>query len=98
MIRRLAMVILLLLGLIGVVVFGWFAVQDWAALCKAYGRFQHLSAAHADLRTLFAADAVQNNHRINLFAEGVWALLSAILAGIGLHGWVLLAERDGKPQ
>jgi hypothetical protein len=25
-------------------------------------------------------------HRINVFADGVWTLLSAILAAIGIHG------------
>jgi hypothetical protein len=29
------------------------------------------------------AHAEQNTHRINLFADGVWALLGTILAGIG---------------
>ena len=73
-------------GVFGAAVFGWHATQDRAALHVTYGHFQSLVSAHADLRALFVAEAMQNLHRTNVFAEGVWALLSAILAGIGLHG------------
>jgi hypothetical protein len=36
--------------------------------------------------TLFVAEAQQNIHRINLFADVVWALLGAIVGAIGIHG------------
>ncbi|HVF84450.1 MAG TPA: hypothetical protein VM821_00600 [Abditibacteriaceae bacterium] len=38
------------------------------------------------MSVLFVAEANQNIHRVNLFADVVWALLGAILAAIGLHG------------
>ncbi|NJO19564.1 MAG: hypothetical protein HC838_05160, partial [Spirulinaceae cyanobacterium RM2_2_10] len=42
---------------------------------------------------LFAAEAQQNIHRLNLFAEGVWVLQSATLAAIALHGLCTVPRR-----
>ena len=86
MIRRLALIMLLVVpGLIGVAIFGYFALQDWAHLQAAYCRYAAV-ARSSDLRTLTVAFNAQSIHRTNLFAEGVWTLLTAILAGIGVHG------------
>jgi|GEM_PF-791508 hypothetical protein len=74
-------------GAAGVLVFGYFALVDWAALQDAYAHYRQVAASDAaDLRAVFVAEAQQNIHRVNLFADGVWTLLSAILAAIGLHG------------
>jgi hypothetical protein len=73
-------------GLVGVLVFGYYALIDWATLQKAYQYFSEVVKSSPSMEKLFAAAAQQNIHRINLFADGVWALLSAILAAIGLHG------------
>jgi type IV secretory pathway ATPase VirB11/archaellum biosynthesis ATPase len=83
------LLVLSLLGLLGVVVFGYYAWVDWEALRVAYVRFERVAQVHSDLPTLFVAEAHQNIHRINLFADGVWTLLSAILAAIGMHGLVV---------
>ncbi|MEB3214237.1 MAG: hypothetical protein VKL39_23005 [Leptolyngbyaceae bacterium] len=73
-------------GVAGVAVFGHYALVDWAALELAYQQYDEVRQSSSDLSALFAANAQQNIHRINVFAEGVWVLLSAILAAIGLHG------------
>lgn len=73
-------------GIVGVTVFGYFAFIDWIALQEAYDVFEKAVQQSASLETLFATEAQQNIHRVNLFAEGVWTLLSAILAAIGIHG------------
>ncbi|MEL6224638.1 MAG: hypothetical protein AAFR31_18545 [Cyanobacteria bacterium J06627_8] len=73
-------------GVAGLAVFGHYALIDWIALEVAYQQFDELRQSSSDLATLFAANAQQNIHRINVFAEGVWFLLCAILAAIGLHG------------
>ena len=89
MIRRL-LGLMIAFGLLGVVIFGVYAMIDWAALQDAYTRFATVSAQQqgrsAVSAALFTAESVQNIHRLNLFAEGVWTLLSAILAGVGLLG------------
>ncbi len=80
-------------GAIGVVIFGYFALVDWDALQNTYERFETLANSASDFDTLFVAHAQQNIHRINLFADGVWTLLSAILAAIGIHGIYTIRSR-----
>ena len=73
-------------GLTGVCLFGYYALVDWAALQAAYAHYEQVAGKSQDLRAVFVAEAQQNIHRVNLFADGVWTLLSAILGAIGLHG------------
>ena len=80
-------------GVAGVLVFGYYALVDWNALQSTYRHYEQVAASSSDLRAVYVAEAHQNIHRINLFADGVWTLLSAILSAIGLHG--ICAE---KPQ
>jgi hypothetical protein len=85
--RSLVLWLLIVLpGVAAVAVSGYYLFRDWAALNVAYARFQQLAGGNADLRALFIADAVQNIHRLNCFAEGIGVLLGAILAAIGIHG------------
>jgi hypothetical protein len=67
------------LGLVGAVVFGVFAWLDWVALQKAWRAVETASTPES----LQRADIRQSAHRVNLFAEGVWTLLCAILAALG---------------
>ncbi len=55
-------------------------------LDAAYEEYDSVRQSRTDLFALFAANAQQMIHRINVFADGVWTLLSAILAAIGIHG------------
>lgn len=64
----------------------YYALQDWAALRQAYAHFEQVSVSSKDMSVLFVAEAHQNIHRINVFADVVWALLGAIVAAIGIHG------------
>ena len=64
----------------------YFALQDYAALQKAYTQFARVAGSSTDMSVLFVAEARQNIHRINVFADVVWALLGAIVAAIGIHG------------
>ena len=91
--RRLALVVLLVLpGLAAVAVSGCYLFQDWAALSTAFARLERVVAGSSDLRGIVAADALQNAHRINCFADGVGVLLGAILAGIGIHGLCVMPK------
>jgi hypothetical protein len=77
-------------GIAGLVVFGIASLTDWDALQIAYRNYEAVAAeATGSDAAVFIAQADQNIHRINLFAEGTWTLLSAILTTIGIHGWVL---------
>jgi hypothetical protein len=73
-------------GLIGFFIFGYNSIIDWNALQLAYVNFSVISKNSPDITTVFIAEAQQNIHRINLFAEGVWTLQSAILGSVGVHG------------
>lgn len=76
-------------GTAGVAVFGYYALVDWDALQAAYINFSAVVQGSSTFETIFATEAQQNIHRINLFADGVWTLLSAILAAIGWLGLYL---------
>jgi hypothetical protein len=94
--RHLALVLFAVLpGGAAAVVSGFYLFRDWDALTAAYARFQQLAGGSADLRSLFIAEAVQNVHRINCFADGVGVMLGAILAAIGIHGLCTLARPHG---
>jgi hypothetical protein len=92
--RQVALLVLVVLpGIAVVVICVYYALQDWAVLKASYTQYEKLVLAGADLRALFVAEARQNVFRINLFAEGVWALLGAILAAIGIHGLCCLSVK-----
>jgi hypothetical protein len=92
--RRIALWIFAVLpGAATVIITAYFLAQDWRALTDAFAQFQRLARSSGDLETLFIAEAEQNAHRINCFAEGVGVLLGAILAAIGTHGLCVLRER-----
>lgn len=86
MLRLFPLFLVVFLGVAGVIVFGYYSLVDWSALQQAYVNFSNVAQNSPNLVALFAAESQQNIHRINLFAEGVWTLQSAILAAIGLHG------------
>jgi hypothetical protein len=73
-------------GILGEVIFGYFALVDWSALQAAYAHYEQIANSSADLRAVFIAESNQNIHRVNLFADGVWTLLSALLMAVGLQG------------
>ena len=86
--------VLIIPGILGVIIFTAYAITDYMALIVAYRHFEQLSQSTHEMSALFVAEAMQNVYRLNLFAEGVWALLSAILAGIGIHG--MCVQQQGQ--
>jgi hypothetical protein len=93
--KQTVLFLIVLTGLAGAAIFGYFALKDWALLKVAYREFDTVALNSADMPSLFITEARQNIHRINLFADGVWTLLSAILAAIGLHG-LCASRREAK--
>ena len=85
--RKVLLIFLVLIpGGAGACIFGHYALQDWNSLQVAYQEYKRVIDTSTDMPTLFVAQSQQNIQRINLFADGVWTLLSAIFAAIGLHG------------
>ncbi len=83
-------------GLLVTAVSGHYALQDWQQLQQAHARFRVSVAAGDSVRDLQIADAVQNMHRINLFAEVVWALQGMTLLGLGICTLCLLPPRAAR--
>lgn len=70
------------------VISGVMLVTDYAALVEATAHFQHLAANPATTpAAMIAASTGQDMHRINVFADGTWGLLSAIWFTLGLVAW-----------
>lgn len=86
----LLLVLLVAPGVLGMAVFGYYTLIDWDALIRAYRAFETAAQSSASMNVLFATEAQQNIHRINVFAEGVWFLQSAMVAAIGIHGLCLV--------
>lgn len=65
----------------------YYLFPEWNALTIAYNRFEKLSqSSSATMSDLFIAQAAENRHRTNCFAEGVGVLLGMAIASIGIHG------------
>ena len=97
MARTVALVLLLILpGVATMTMSGYFALVDWDQLQTDYDHFREVSASDADLREVFVAWASQDIHRTNLFADGVWFLLGALLMGLGVHGLCVNRSPDAK--
>jgi hypothetical protein len=94
MLKRILLMLITLIGFIGVIIFGYNSLIDWNALQLAYKNFIDVSQNSPELTTLFVAQTKQQIHRINLFAEGVWTMQSAILSSIGVHGICTISRRN----
>lgn len=91
--------LILLVVLPGAAVSGsstYFLFPDWAMLTASYQNYQKLAASPAStLRDLAIAEAAENRHRINCFAEGIGALLGGMIFSVGIHGiCTLLTQPD----
>lgn len=95
MLKTIPLLIIIVLGIAGILVLGYYSIIDWSALQDSYSYFSGISQGTSDFTVLFAAEAQQNIHWINLFAEGVWTLQCAILVAIGFHGLCALPKRIG---
>ncbi len=72
----------------------YYLLPEWIALEASYQYYNRV--ANSPLSTmsdLFVAEATQNVHRINCFAEGVGVLMGVAIAAIGIHGICTLPQR-----
>lgn len=85
--KRVLLIALIIVGFLGAIVFGIHALKDWTLLKSSTEIFYKVSVNDkASIQEIFKANAIQNIHRINLFAEVTWCLLSTIIMAIGIHG------------
>lgn len=68
---------------------------DWTQLEFSQKRYAELANQPNPAATdLTIAEAAENRHRINCFAEGVGVLLGSTIFAIGIHGLCLLPDRS----
>ena len=65
----------------------YYLITEWAVLDASYKNYQMVAKSPSStIRELSIAQAAENRHRINCFAEGVGVLLGGTIAAIGIHG------------
>jgi hypothetical protein len=68
---------------------------DYSALIKAESYLTQLvEAPKSDQRQLDYTYHRALLHRINVFADGTWGLLGLLIMGLGIHGLVMMKEKD----
>lgn len=71
----------------------YYLLPEWVALERHHTYYQQLSQSPSStMRDLSIAQAAENRHRINCFAEGVGVLLGGVIAAIGIHGLCTLPQ------
>ncbi|WP_367890307.1 hypothetical protein [Sphaerospermopsis torques-reginae] len=73
----------------------YFFVLDYSALIKAENYVEQLAKDKtANERSLQFAYHRALAHRINVFADATWGLLGGVITAIGIHGLVILKEKE----
>ena len=80
-------------GLGAIAISTFYLFPEWSALDRSYHNYQTLAKSEAPVREVSVAQAAENRHRINCFAEGIGVLLGGIMVSIGVHGLCLLPRR-----
>lgn len=78
-------------GLTGALLSGYWGYADFIRLTQAERNFNQLVARQASQKELFVAAHRENIHRLNVAAEGVWIGLGLITVGVGAIG---MLQRD----
>lgn len=91
------LVFLVLPGFAASALSAYYLLPEWVALERHHTYYQTLSQSpSATMRDLSIAQAAENRHRINCFAEGVGVLLGGIIAAIGIHGLCTLPHKNSE--
>jgi hypothetical protein len=69
----------------------YYLFQDWGRLTQAYQRMESLNKGQPTVQQIMLAQAAEERHRINCFAEGLGVLAGWTIVAIGVHG---LCQRD----
>lgn len=74
-------------GIAATILSTYFLLPEWAVLEVSYKSCQQVAKSpSSSMRELSIAQAAENRHRINCFAEGVGVLLGGVITAIGIHG------------
>lgn len=82
-------------GLGASAVSAYYLFPDWTALDNSHRNYQRIAQSPASReRDLSIAQAAENRHRINCFAEGMGVLLGGVIMAIGIHGLCTLPNQE----
>ncbi len=75
----------------------YYLLPKWAVLNASFKYYDQVakSPSSTSMRDVFIAQAAENRHRINCFAEGVGVLLGGGIVAIGIHG--ICTQQTRKP-
>ncbi|MBW4582655.1 MAG: hypothetical protein KME42_24050 [Tildeniella nuda ZEHNDER 1965/U140] len=92
--RILALLILVVLpGVAFTGISTYYLFPEWVVLGKSAQNYQKLAQVPtSSVRDLNVAQAAENRHRLNCFAEGVGVLLGGVIVAIGIHGICTLPQ------
>jgi hypothetical protein len=79
-------------GLAATIASGYYLFPDWAALDNAHRNLTKIAESNPSVQALIVAQAAEDRHRINCFAEGMGVLAGGIWLAIGVHGLCLLPK------
>lgn len=82
-------------GLGSSAVSAYYLFPDWTALDKSHRNYQRIAQSPTSReRDLLIAQAAENRHRMNCFAEGMGVLLGGVIMAIGIHGLCTLPNQE----
>ncbi len=74
----------------------YYLLPEWAVLNASFKSYDQVAKSQSStMRDVFIAQAAENRHRINCFAEGVGVLLGGGIFAIGIHG--ICTQQTRKP-
>ena len=92
--RSLLLILVVLPGIACVSISTYYLFPEWKMLDDSYTQYQKLARSNAPVRELSIAQAAENRHRINCFAEGIGVLLGLTISAIGVHGLCTLPKQN----
>lgn len=82
-------------GLGASAVSAYYLFPDWTALDKSHRNYQRIAQSPTSReRDLLIAQAAENRHRMNCFAEGIGVLIGGVIMAIGIHGLCTLPNQE----
>jgi hypothetical protein len=86
--RYLSLLLLVVLpGIATTTISLYYMFPEWKALDASFQKYTQVAKSpNSKVQDLSIAQAAENRHRINCFAEGIGAILGLVIVSIGVHG------------
>ncbi|PSB01699.1 hypothetical protein [Merismopedia glauca] len=65
----------------------YYMFPEWKALDASYQNYTQVAKSpNSKVQDILIAEAAENRHRLNCFAEGIGTILGLVIISIGIHG------------